>query len=178
MIISLAALAIGTWAADAGAGRWLLARSPHHDLPLPPFGQLSGPRRERVVEQLAALERGHPTQPIQSFDTELGWTNRPGRASVLPIVIGEQGARGGRDYSPEPAEGVLRLACFGTSFVFGSEVADEETWCAQLEELDPRLEALNFGVGGYGTGQALLRMRRERLHGARRQDLEAGAERR
>lgn len=178
MIISLAALAIGTWAADAGAGRWLLARSPHHDLPLPPFGQLSGPRRERVVEQLAALERGHPTQPIQSFDPELGWTNQPGRASVLPIVIGEQGARGGRDYPPEPAEGVLRLAYFGTSFVFGSEVADEETWCAQLEELDPRLEALNFGVGGYGTGQALLRMRRERLHGARRQDLEAGAERR
>ena len=55
-------------------------------------------------------------------------------------------------------DGSLRLACFGDSFTFGDEVQD--AWCypAMLEQRNPGLEALNYGVGAYGTDQALLQI--------------------
>jgi hypothetical protein len=68
--------------------------------------------------------------------------------------------RARREYSAEPAAGRLRLAAFGDSFVFGSEVHDPDAWSAQIERIDPRVEALNYGIGGYGTDQALLLYRR------------------
>ncbi|MSR47520.1 MAG: SGNH/GDSL hydrolase family protein [Planctomycetes bacterium] len=49
----------------------------------------------------------------------------------------------------------------GDSFAFGTGVADDETWEIELERLDPRLETVNFGVGGYGLDQAWLRYRRD-----------------
>jgi hypothetical protein len=43
---------------------------------------------------------------------------------------------------------VIRLACFGDSFTFGSETSDEGCWPAQIEERMPSVEALNLGVAG------------------------------
>jgi hypothetical protein len=57
----------------------------------------------------------------------------------------------------------LRLAAFGDSFTHASDVANGETWHRRLEELNPRLEVLNFGVPGFEPGQALLRYRRDGL---------------
>ena len=44
---------------------------------------------------------------------------------------------------------------------------DDYTYQAFLEAHEPRVEALNFGVPAYGTDQALLRLSREGLRGAR-----------
>lgn len=51
------------------------------------------------------------------------------------------------------------VSVFGDSFTFGSDVAAEESYPNLLaRELGCRVN--NFGVGGYGTDQALLRYRR------------------
>ena len=55
----------------------------------------------------------------------------------------------------------MRIAAFGNSFVYGNEVEDEAAWPAVMEQMFPDVEVLNYGVGGYGTDQALLRYERE-----------------
>jgi hypothetical protein len=51
---------------------------------------------------------------------------------------------------------VLRIAAFGDSFVYGSEVANDDAWPYLLEANDG-LEVLNYGVPAYGLDQAYLR---------------------
>ncbi len=46
--------------------------------------------------------------------------------------------------------------CSGDSFTFGYGVGDLDSWCAQLERADPRLETINMGQQGYGIDQAYL----------------------
>jgi hypothetical protein len=71
-------------------------------------------------------------------------------------------ARGlrGRELTASPAPGTLRLAVLGDSFVEGKQVGDDEVFTARLESLATaagrRLEVVNAGVGGYGTGDELL----------------------
>jgi hypothetical protein len=145
-----------TWLADARIGK----------RPLPPFGGLTSDAQR---EALARMEADDPaTGALNRFDRELGWCVRPGAAHPSgEYHIDSSGARGTREYAATPPTGALRIACFGDSFTFGDEVKDEWTFEAWLETLDLRVEALNFGVPAYGTDQALLRMRREGLHGAR-----------
>ena len=50
------------------------------------------------------------------------------------------------------------ITTFGDSYTHGDEVQDSETWQTYLEPLVGGA-VLNFGVGGYGTDQALLRYR-------------------
>jgi hypothetical protein len=92
----------------------------------------------------------------------LGWTTRAGYASEDGrIHINAQGLRATRGYDELVPRGVRRVIACGESFTFGEEVADGEAWAARLEALVPALEVLNYGVGGYGTDQALLRVSRE-----------------
>ena len=66
----------------------------------------------------------------------------------------------GRELTASPAPGTLRLAVLGDSFVEGKQVGDDEVFTARLESLATaagrRLEVVNAGVGGYGTGDELL----------------------
>lgn len=74
----------------------------------------------------------------------LGW---PGGDDFYPRRAPESERRAG-----QPA----LVSLYGESFTFGSEVSDDEAWGNQLAaRLDARVD--NFGVGGYGTDQALLR---------------------
>jgi len=116
---------------------------------------------QRLADQVAGLERILDSQgtALLELDPELGWRYAPGRASGQ-YTSNHWGARGPRDPAARPPEGVLRVAAFGDSFVHGNEVADDEAWSHVLEDLDPGIEVLNFGVGGYGTDQALLRYER------------------
>ncbi len=48
------------------------------------------------------------------------------------------------------------VSLYGESFTYGSEVSDEEAWGNRLAaQLNARVD--NFGVGGYGTDQAVIR---------------------
>lgn len=96
----------------------------------------------------------------QRIDPELGWITIPG-AVTQDAAVTASGLRATHEYAAQPAPGVLRIAAFGDSFVHGDEVATDETWEAALERALPGTEVLNYGVGGYGLDQALLRYERE-----------------
>jgi len=99
------------------------------------------------------------------YDPSLGWTNLPGYRSddrvPFGVRINAQGLRGDRDYAPSPPRGVRRIAVFGDSCVFGTEVDDDSTVPALLEGHLEAAEVLNFGVTGYGLGQMVLRLETE-----------------
>ena len=96
---------------------------------------------------------------LLKIDAELGWVMAP-NYSGTGYSTNSQGLRGTREYSPRPAAGVIRVAAFGDSFVFGNEVRDKEAWSIVAEQMEPRLEVLNYGAGGYGPDQALMLYRR------------------
>jgi hypothetical protein len=140
-------------------------------LPLPMFRRfLRGPVGSRIISISGAASDarrgalGHGRLPNgHAVDPMLGWTNAP---RVFPIdgrfeTTSSQGLRGARLYSLEKAADVLRIEVFGDSFAFGTEVGDESTYSAVLEQTLPRAEVLDFGVKGYGLDQALLRFRKE-----------------
>jgi hypothetical protein len=123
--------------------------------------QLHEPIRRRAdiyAEQSAKIARLlelHGTRR-EILDPVLGWRYRPGFQSDSD-TISVQGLRSTRLYAATPSPGVRRVAVFGDSFVYGNEVADDDAWAAIIERLSPRLEVLNYGVGGYGVDQAYLR---------------------
>ncbi|HEX6134057.1 MAG TPA: hypothetical protein VFZ24_08835 [Longimicrobiales bacterium] len=108
-----------------------------------------------------------PSQVHAQYDTLLGWVNRPNVR--LPDLYGEgkslttneRSFRGTKPLPDVPAAGRIRLVCSGDSFTLGHGVGDEETWCALLERLDPRLETVNLGHAGYGIDQSYLLYERE-----------------
>lgn len=160
LLVAAAVVATGA-AADLAVGRWVLHDGLLGDRPLPPFGALPHPRQRSWLEaQRATLD--DPPAGVGRFDAELGWRNEPGTCEAAGRRCFDSiGARGRGERAPAPAPGVARVACFGDSYTYGSDVDDGEDWPAQLDALDPDLEVLNLGVGGYGTDQALLRFRRE-----------------
>ena len=101
------------------------------------------------------------------FDSELGWTSVPDTrlenfyGPGRNLTINGQGARAQRAYTAAPPAGKRRALCAGDAFALGPGVDDSATWCAQLEQMEPRLETVNLGQGGYGVDQSFLRVRRE-----------------
>lgn len=89
-------------------------------------------------------------------DSILGWRYRSGYAGARDHT-NSHGLRSAREYSSAPADSVVRVAAFGDSFVYGNEVDNANCWAALIEQIYPRLEVLNYGVGGYGIDQAYLR---------------------
>jgi hypothetical protein len=80
------------------------------------------------------------------FDAELGWTTPYGtRFGERP-----RGVDRGRPL----------VAAFGDSFTHGDEVEDGETWAEALAQ-SLGGDVFNFGVGGYGMDQTLLRFERD-----------------
>jgi hypothetical protein len=93
-----------------------------------------------------------------SFDPHLGWVRRPdtsgienGQKGSITFHIDSAGSRA-NSFEKSPAV----IAAFGDSYVFCRQVEDDETWEAQLSQLEG-FGVLNFGVGNYGVDQALLR---------------------
>ena len=124
------------------------------------------------VEQLRPkLEAYIENQETITYDYDkwLGWVYRPNSTRQSgTFAINSAGFRSRREYSQAPPPDTLRIALFGDSFTAGDEVSDDETWGHYLElELNRggiRAEVLNFGVGGYGMGQAFLRWRHQGRH--------------
>jgi hypothetical protein len=86
-------------------------------------------------------------------DEELGWP-RPSAATALPRD--SSGAKFNAEF-PEP--GRACASAYGDSFVWGEEIPPADGW---IEQLSHRLgcRVANYGVSGYGTDQAYMRLRR------------------
>jgi hypothetical protein len=134
--------------------------------PLPPFDGLW--TREQQVWLETQRAGGDLAGSTGMFDPELGWTVRPNVSSRDGSVHTDAlGRRTLRRYPEERAPGTRRIVASGDSFTWADEVADGEGWCARLEEAHEDWEVWNWGVGGYGTDQALLRLRREMVRAGR-----------
>jgi hypothetical protein len=93
-----------------------------------------------------------------TYDPELGWVPKSSNQWGTSITILKEGIRSnGRgevwDGTDDP------ILAVGDSYTFGDQVADAQTWPAQLEKLSGR-RVINAGVDGYGVDQAFLRARR------------------
>ncbi len=103
------------------------------------------------------------------YDSDLGWTSNPRtRCRKGRYVYDSAGIRTSsvrRTPSRRPEPGVLRIGLFGDSFTHGDDVAHKDSWGHVLEQTlqqrGVRAEVFNFGVGGYGIDQALLRWRKQ-----------------
>jgi hypothetical protein len=96
-----------------------------------------------------------------------GWYQKEGRAYLR---INSLGYRDSEHEIAKPA-GTFRIAVLGDSFAEARQVAQEDTFWSLLGRnlgscpgLNSRnVEVLNFGIGGYGTAQELLTMRKDAL---------------
>ena len=113
---------------------------------------------EQTTRIQTILDASHPSREI--FDPLLGWRYRAGYRQGNDEV-NTQGLRSERLYDPLPPHGILRIAAFGDSMVYGNEVGTSDGWATQMESLCPKVEVLNYGVGGYGLDQAYLRYQAE-----------------
>lgn len=85
-----------------------------------------------------------------------GWRHTPNFPGAMNRM-NSAGLRGAREYAHAPHDGVLRVAAFGDSFVYGAEVDNATAWAGRIESDNPDVEVLNYGVSGYGIDQAYLR---------------------
>ena len=96
------------------------------------------------------------------YDPDLGWSHGKGqRVADLygpgeDLTVDALGFRGTVALGRRVPAGRVRLVCLGDSFTLGYGVGDESTYPAWLGRLDPRLQVVNMGQGGYGIDQCLL----------------------
>jgi lysophospholipase L1-like esterase len=97
-----------------------------------------------------------------AYDPALGYIAKPNLHWVDKVTHYSQGDLGVRlnaTYPDTPEADRVReggILAVGDSFVYGSEVDDDNTWPAQLERL-LHVPVINGGNGGYGWDQAYLR---------------------
>jgi hypothetical protein len=108
--------------------------------------------------------------PLARFDADLGWSYIPNQSLVeqfgaqrrkVPVYFDDLGCRvrGPGLRSDRSAPTVLFV---GDSFTFGHGVTYEESFVGRLASMpDFPLQAVNFGVQGYGTDQSLLLLKRQ-----------------
>lgn len=96
------------------------------------------------------------------YDPVLGWRNIPNYrndnfyGAGRGMRINSQGFRNDSDFAPEVPAGKTRVLCSGDSFTLGFDVDNNQTWCEKLRIVNPRLETVNMGQGGYGLDQMYL----------------------
>lgn len=99
-----------------------------------------------------------------SFDPHLGWVRKAnssgiekGKAGNIEFHINAAGARASSfDTNAANDAPPAEMAVFGDSYAFCRQVADDQSWEAQLAK-HKGIGVLNFGVGNYGVDQAVLR---------------------
>ncbi len=115
----------------------------------------------RVASAVQTYKQATDTMFV--YDPELGWSPRPNARNEASIhnAAGLRVETADRSVDAVPEREMFRIALFGDSFVYGSEVSYADTWAfglaRRLEASGVAAEVLNFGVPGYGTDQAYLR---------------------
>lgn len=100
-------------------------------------------------------------------DPEIGWTHIPGKhiedfyGPGRHITIDPLGFRGTERDIDKARKGRKRVVCLGDSFTLGYGVDDDETFPARLAALNPAVQTVNMGQGGYSVGQCYLWYRRD-----------------
>ncbi len=122
---------------------------------LPVWAKTVSPRHTAKLQELLAGRERYLT-----YSAPLGWTIKPNEAGTR-YQSNSQRVRSSREYTPEPAPHITRIATFGDSFTHGDGVLNHETWQAALNRLDERLEVINFGVPAFGLDQAFLRFQHD-----------------
>ena len=95
-------------------------------------------------------------------DPQIGWVNIAGKrienfyGPGRHITINNQGFRGLEDYLHSKPQERFRVICLGDSFTLGYGVDDNDTYSAQLVRINPTVQAVNMGQGGYSLGQSYL----------------------
>ena len=118
-----------------------------------------------VVLRLAGLS--YPI--LHRLEVARGWAPWPGidgvyrREGTSRVRFNSAGARGPEIAADKPPE-MFRIAVLGDSMTEAREVDEDGTFVARMAAAlaaclalgDRRVEAINFGVSGYGTGQQYL----------------------
>ena len=113
----------------------------HVGFPLLSLGDVRGMNTVNILQTGGAL-----------YDSDLGWAQMPGITSDTFNTV-RFGIRKNSRKEETLSQGAILAV--GDSYTAGSQVADNETWPAQLEQqLGQRV--LNAGVGGYGLDQIVL----------------------
>lgn len=101
---------------------------------------------------------------IVVYDSLTGWIPRPGKHDNdfnIHNALGIRESSKSREFTKEPGRGIVRIALFGDSYIYGNEVPFEESIGYYLEQnlkkSGIQAEVLNFGVGAFGMDQAFLR---------------------
>jgi hypothetical protein len=95
-----------------------------------------------------------------------GWTRAPEYTTYLRT--NSLGLRGPEISASKPSD-VFRVLVVGDSFVEAAQVAEDETFVHRLaaslegQVAGKRIEVLNAGIGGWGTGQEMLYLEQEGL---------------
>ncbi len=99
-------------------------------------------------------------------DSALGWIpktgaylsplNEPGRIAAKYTFLEDSSRAVSAHLTPVNYDLIL----LGCSFTLGWGISDEETFAWKLQNEFPSIRIGNFGVGGYGTYQSLLMMRK------------------
>lgn len=114
--------------------------------------------RDSIPEAIKATRTASPrmyTSYEPTYDRDLGWVNVRGLDFYGEPDRYSYDASGARE-APRPFATTL-MSAYGDSFTHGDSVNADETWIQQLA-LRFQTNALNFGVGGYATDQAVLRV--------------------
>ena len=99
-------------------------------------------------------------------DPELGWVNRPGVFASLELNGAAMSFQPDHTRTSRPVKNVdggrpADVLVVGCSYSQGYSVADAETYPWRLGERFPGVIVDNFGTGGYGAAQAMMRLRKE-----------------
>ena len=126
------------------------------------FVLVEGAASTTIIAYRIITNRGLSEQFHSRYDETLGWVSLPN--VDLPDHYGpgaglktnSQAFRNDHDIAREIPPGKTRIICSGDSFTLGFGVSNDQAWCQQLVAIDPRVEAVNMGQGGYGVDQAYL----------------------
>ena len=108
------------------------------------------------------LDTVHKQGKMSVYDARLGWTTIPNvswsvegkRVTAGIYTFGDYGVRMSTPHVAPLEKGAILVV--GDSFGVGSEVADAESWPAQLESMVGG-RVINAAAGGYGLDQIVLR---------------------
>lgn len=101
-------------------------------------------------------------------DPVIGWSLSPHHAVKVGFrmdILQTIDQDGWRRVPDRPQTGP-KICVYGCSFTYGTGLADVETYATLLQQNLPQAQIMNRGIGGHGTVQNLLQLRRDIAAGA------------